>query len=222
MWETLGREATRIFFTAHPGQIDGLCCGRSALSIYNVAFALHCPDLATPQGELISAAPLPPLYLLLLFSPLSFFFLFFPSPSAVSSLHTCIPHTTVFMILLCLHLSLSFISLALLHPLLPLALLSCLLVLLPYTVSQSPSFTFHPPLTSASRSPASSFIFRHCLSLLIFIFLLFSSSPLSCVYTLHLSNHSIVSFQSSLAVCLPLASSHFLFPTPPLCLRLRH
>lgn len=49
MWETLWRETMRIFFIAHPGQIDGLCCGHSLLSVYNVAFALHCPDPATPK-----------------------------------------------------------------------------------------------------------------------------------------------------------------------------
>lgn len=51
VWEILGREAMRILFTAHPGQIDGLCCGHRLLSVYNVAFALHWPDPATPRGN---------------------------------------------------------------------------------------------------------------------------------------------------------------------------
>lgn len=61
MWIMLEKEAMRIFFIAHLGQIDGLCYGHSLLSVYNVAFALHCPDPATTPSprELISAAPLP-------------------------------------------------------------------------------------------------------------------------------------------------------------------
>lgn len=51
MWQTLDGEAMEIFFTAHSGQIDGLCCGCGLLSVYNVAFALHCPNPVTPRGK---------------------------------------------------------------------------------------------------------------------------------------------------------------------------
>lgn len=57
-------------------------------------------------------------------------------------------------------------------------------------------------------------IFCHCHSVVHF----FPTLSFPCVYTHHLSHHSIVSFQPPLPVCLP-CSFYFLFPTPPLCLR---
>lgn len=172
MWEKLGTETMRIFFIAHPGQIDGLCCGRSLLSVYNVAFALHCPDPATPKGNwfLPLCCPFTSLSSLSLFSyppsshpHFSFFshlLLLFP-PFLLSLTHT--PMSSWFC---CPHLSSSFISFALLPSSLPPALLSCLLVLLPYTVSQSPQLVFAPRFVHTRSAP--SFIFLSCRSVLIF------------------------------------------------------
>lgn len=41
----------RIFFIAHPGQNDDLYCSYELSVGYNIAFALHCPDLVTPKGN---------------------------------------------------------------------------------------------------------------------------------------------------------------------------
>lgn len=205
----------RIFFIAHPGQIDGLCCGRSLLSVYNVAFALHCPDPATPRGNwfLPLRCPFTSLSSLVVFPfsliPSSFFpFSLPPSPSALSSLCTFFhTHTNVFTILLRLHLSSSFISFALLPSSLPLALLSGLLVLLLHTVSQSLQPVFLP------THSAPSFIFRHCHSVLYF--------PLSPVFTPSICIITPSSpFQSSLPVCLSLSSPISYFLPLLSCLRL--
>lgn len=148
MRERLGREAMWIFFIAHPGQIDELCCGHSPLSVYNVAFALHCPDPATPKGNWFLPLHCP---FVSLSSLIVFLFLLIPSSLShlLSSSHVslCIffcthIRTIVFMNAPCLHLSSFFISFALLPPSLPLALLSWLLLLLLYTVSRSPQLVF--------------------------------------------------------------------------------
>lgn len=109
-------EVMRIFFIAYPGQIDGLCCGHSLLSVYNIAFALHCSDPVTPKGNwfLPLRCPFTSLSsLVFLFSLIPYLFFPFshhhpPSPAALSSLCTFFffththTHNGIFMILLCL------------------------------------------------------------------------------------------------------------------------
>lgn len=212
---TLGKEAMRIFFIAHPGQIDGLCCGHSLLSVYNVAFALHCPDPATPKGNwfLPLRCPFTSLSSLvfsfslvfpfpLIFSPL------WPSPLLCPSALSCLCTFFFFRTHKCLYDSglsssssvLHFIrSFALVPPSGALVMPACFIA--SYSISKPPaSLRFSiPPHTICSQfhlSPLSL-----CAHFFPFPF------RLSCVYTLHLSNHLIVSFQSFFAVCLSLSSS---------------
>lgn len=119
MWETLGKEEMRIFFGAHPGQIDGLCCNHRLLSVYNVLFALQCPYSTTLKGTwfLPLCCPFMSFSSFVFFPIFSYsifvfcFSLIFSYPFALSS-HTSFcthTHIIVFMFLLCLDLSSSFI-----------------------------------------------------------------------------------------------------------------
>lgn len=120
------------------------------------------------------------------------------------------------------HLSSSFISFALLLPSLPPALLSCLLVLLPYTVSQSPQLVFAPRFVRTRSAP--SFISSR-LSLRTHFFPLPPLFPRSPVFTPSiclitrsspLSLFSLFVFPSRLLFLTSYPSSLFV-PPPPMC-----
>lgn len=149
-----------IFFTAHPGQIDGLCFSNSLLSVYSAAFSLHWPSAVTPRGSWF----LPHCFL---FKSLSSFIfsLIFSSAHFLKHIHVdlMILHS-LSSIFFC-----SFISFA------PSGLL----------VSVARFIAFY----SVSRPPASLCFVLLPLPLRFFLLLFFSlcSSRLSCVYTLHLS-----------------------------------
>lgn len=207
MWERLGRQAMRIFFIAHPGQIDDLCCGRNPLSVYNVAFALHCSDPVTPKGNwfLPLCCPLVSVSSLIVFLILSSFFPSFLF-SLCFSLHT---HKDFYY---SLHFSLSFHSFILLPSSLPPALMLCLLLLLLCTISQSHQLVFTPrfirdllPVSSFPAITLYSYFFFHFPT----ICLLTRSSPFS-LFLLFFPNFPSISYFITLpSVC---ASSAKCYP----------
>lgn len=165
MWERIGRQATMIFFIAHPGQIDDLCCGRNPLSVYNVAFALHCSDSCDPPPKgnwvLPLCCPLVSVSSLIVFLILSSFF-----PSFLFSHRFSLHTRKVFYY--SLHFSLSFHSFIFMPPSLPPTLMLCLLLLLLCTISQSHQLVFTPwfirdllPVSSFPAITLYSYFFFH-------------------------------------------------------------
>lgn len=167
----------------------------SPLSVYDVAFALHCPDPATPKGNwfLPLCCPFTSLSSSLVSSPILVSSHLF-SPSAHSSpFHTHTPMSSSFFVL---HFARSFAPLT---PRGSLVMPACFIAL--YSISKPPA------------SLLSSLLFPHTIcfqlhpSSTVTPFSLFPPCSLSSVYTLHLFNHLIVSFQSLFTVCLSLSSS---------------
>ncbi len=191
MWTPNGRKAMRIFFIAHPGQIDCLCCGHSLLSVYNVAFALHCPDPATPKGNWFLPLRCPftsPSSLVVFpfslipssFFPISFcsFFSlhFLPFTRVHTHIHThqCLYDSALSSSFFVLHFIRSF---ALLPPSGSLVMPACFIAL--YSISKPPaSLRFSIPPHTRS---APGFVFLHCHSVPVFL-LLPLSSPLLCLH----------------------------------------
>lgn len=182
------------------------------------------PILRPPKGiDFCRSAALSRLYRLSLFSyppsshpRFSFFsrlLLLFP-PFLLSLTHTH-THNNVFMILLSSSLFvLHFVrSSAPLSPSGSLVMPACFIAL--YSVSKPPASLCSSirPHTIRSQFHLFSAVAPHS------FFSPPSSFPsLSCVYTLHLSNHSIVSSQSFLAVCLSLSSSiSYILPLLSVC-----
>lgn len=186
MWEMLGMEAMSHFSLHIQGKlITCVVAHHSPLSVYNVAFALHCPDPVTPKGiDFCRSAALSRLYLPSLFSCS---FSFRPHFSILSSppislfspsfMHTNqYNQTNGFLILPDHHPSLSFISFAPLPSSFPSALLSCLFVLLLHASSprpllrdpstMRPKFHLFPSVTLHSSFSLSSLVFTPSICLI--------------------------------------------------------